>query len=158
MDFGCYGAVLATWMLDGQRPTEVRAIAHTVKPERYPDVDDDATIVLSYPGATAVIAILFLVPAHHASISDVFTKTINNSGMFGGATSGWGWLLFVLPISAILTQYTITGYDASAHLSEETKSAADAAITAPSPSNDSVIAVKSPRVTPATNGVTDRLP
>ena len=36
-------------------------------------------------------------------------------------------LLFVLPISAILTQYTITGYDASAHLSEETKSAADGA-------------------------------
>ena len=33
----------------------------------------------------------------------------------------------MLPIAAILTQYTITGYDASAHLSEETKSAADAA-------------------------------
>src|SRR6185312_14068760 len=40
---------------------------------------------------------------------------------------GFGWLIFVLPISAILTQYTITGYDASAHLSEETKSAADGA-------------------------------
>jgi amino acid transporter len=46
--------------------------------------------------------------------------------MFDGG-KGWGWLLFVLPISAILTQYTITGYDASAHLSEETKSAADGA-------------------------------
>ncbi len=33
----------------------------------------------------------------------------------------------MLPIAAILTQYTITGYDASAHLSEETKSAADGA-------------------------------
>jgi len=78
-------------------------------------------------GAAAVILILFLVPDQHASFSDVFAKTINNSGMFGGATSGFGWLLFVLPIAAILTQYTITGYDASAHLSEETKSAADAA-------------------------------
>ena len=78
-------------------------------------------------GAAAVILILFLVPDHHASFSDVFAKTINNSGMFGGATSGWGFLLLVLPISAILTQYTITGYDASAHLSEETKSAANAA-------------------------------
>lgn len=78
-------------------------------------------------GAATVIGILFLVPKQHASFSDVFTKTINNSGMFGGSTSGWGWLLFVLPISAILTQYTITGYDASAHLSEETRSAADAA-------------------------------
>jgi amino acid transporter len=78
-------------------------------------------------GAAAVIGILFLVPERHASFSDVFAKTINNSGMFGGATSGWGFLLLVLPISAILTQYTITGYDASAHLSEETKSAANAA-------------------------------
>src|SRR6476469_3105101 len=78
-------------------------------------------------GAAAVIVILWLIPAQHASFSDVFAKTINNSGMFGGSTSGWGVLLFVLPISAILTQYTITGYDASAHLSEETKSAANGA-------------------------------
>lgn len=78
-------------------------------------------------GAAAVILILFLVPAHHASLHDVFAKTINNSGIFSGATSGAGWLFFVLPISAILTQYTITGYDASAHLSEETRSAAGAA-------------------------------
>jgi amino acid transporter len=78
-------------------------------------------------GAAAVIVILFLIPKHHASLHDVFAKTINNSGFFGGATSGWGWLLFVLPVSVILTQYTITGYDASAHLSEETKSAANAA-------------------------------
>ena len=78
-------------------------------------------------GAAAVIVILWAIPAQHASFSDVFAKTINNSGMFGGSTSGWGFLLFVLPIAAILTQYTITGYDASAHLSEETKSAANAA-------------------------------
>ncbi|HXO54686.1 MAG TPA: amino acid permease, partial [Mycobacterium sp.] len=77
-------------------------------------------------GAAAVVLILILLPDHHASLSDVFAKTINNTGMFGGG-KGWGWLLFVLPISAILTQYTITGYDASAHLSEETKSAANAA-------------------------------
>ena len=78
-------------------------------------------------GAAAVIAILFLVPERHATVGEVFARTVNNSGMFGGSTSGWGWLLFVLPISAILTQYTITGYDASAHLSEETRSAADSA-------------------------------
>jgi amino acid transporter len=77
-------------------------------------------------GAAAVVLILILVPEHHASLSDVFAKTINNTGIFGGE-KGWGWLLFVLPISVILTQYTITGYDASAHLSEETKSAANAA-------------------------------
>ena len=78
-------------------------------------------------GAAAVILILFLIPEQHASFSDVFAKTINNSGMFGGSTSSFGFLFFCLPIAAILTQYTITGYDASAHLSEETKSAADGA-------------------------------
>ena len=78
-------------------------------------------------GAAAVILILWILPEQHASFGEVFAKTINNSGIFGGATSGIGFLLFVLPISAILTQYTITGYDASAHLSEETKSAANGA-------------------------------
>lgn len=55
VDFGCYGAVLATWLMDGQRPTSVVAAASTLKPDVYPDVDDDATIVLTYPTATAVI-------------------------------------------------------------------------------------------------------
>ena len=47
-------------------------------------------------GAAAVVLILILLPDHHASLSDVFAKTINNTGMFGG-DKGWGWLLFVLP-------------------------------------------------------------
>ena len=55
VDFGCYGAVLATWLMDGQRPTSVVASATTLRPAMYPKVDDDATIVLTYPGATAVI-------------------------------------------------------------------------------------------------------
>jgi amino acid transporter len=78
-------------------------------------------------GAAAVILILFLVPAHHASLSTVATTRVNNTGLFGGKTSGVGFIFYVLPLAAILTQYTITGYDASAHLSEETKSAADTA-------------------------------
>ena len=78
-------------------------------------------------GALAVIVILFAVPSKHASVSSVFTHTVNNTGFFGGHTSGAGFILLVLPLSAILTQYTITGYDASAHLSEETKSAANSA-------------------------------
>ena len=57
----------------------------------------------------------------------VFTSTVNNTGFFGGKTHGWGFIFIVLPIGALLTQYTITGYDASAHLSEETHSAADSA-------------------------------
>ncbi|UQX89605.1 amino acid permease [Jatrophihabitans telluris] len=78
-------------------------------------------------GASAVVLILIFLPKHHASVSSVFTHTVNNSGIFGVSTHGIGFLFLVLPISAILTQYTITGYDASAHLSEETKSAANAA-------------------------------
>jgi amino acid transporter len=78
-------------------------------------------------GAAIVIGILWLIPEQHASFSTVFATTVNNTGFFGGSNSGLLFLLFVLPMSAILTQYTITGYDASAHLSEETKSAADGA-------------------------------
>jgi amino acid transporter len=78
-------------------------------------------------GAAAVILILFLVPSHHASFSAVFTHTVNNTGLFGGKTHGVGFIFYVLPLAAILTQYTITGYDASAHLSEETHKAADTA-------------------------------
>lgn len=77
-------------------------------------------------GALAVVLILFLIPEQHASFGEVFGTIINNSGIFGTAT-GAGFMFFVLPIAAILCQYTITGYDASAHLSEETHSAADAA-------------------------------
>ncbi|HKC28903.1 MAG TPA: amino acid permease [Jatrophihabitans sp.] len=78
-------------------------------------------------GAATVVLILLFVPNHHATASSVFTHTANNTGFFGGHTHGAGFLLYVLPLSAILTQYTITGYDASAHLSEETNSAANSA-------------------------------
>jgi amino acid transporter len=78
-------------------------------------------------GAAAVVGILLFVPSHHMSAGKVFGDTVNNTGFFSGHTHGLGFLLYVLPLSAILTQYTITGYDASAHLSEETRSAADSA-------------------------------
>ena len=78
-------------------------------------------------GASAVVLILLFVPSHHASASSVFTHTVNNTGFFNGSTHGLGFIFYVLPLSAILTQYTITGYDASAHLSEETHKAADSA-------------------------------
>lgn len=55
VDFGCYGAVLSTWFMNGQRPTAIAASRATLKPAIYPRVDDDATIVLTYPTATATI-------------------------------------------------------------------------------------------------------
>ena len=78
-------------------------------------------------GALAIVMILIFLPGHHSSIHSVFTTRVNNIGFFGGKTSGWGFLFVILPVGALLTQYTITGYDASAHLSEETKSAANSA-------------------------------
>jgi len=54
-DFGCYGADLATWFFDGQKPVSVFAVASQLKPDVYPKVEDDATIVLTYPGAQIIL-------------------------------------------------------------------------------------------------------
>lgn len=54
-DFGCYGVDLMTWLMHGQTPISVTAVAQTDKPDSYSHVDDDATIVLRYPTAQAVI-------------------------------------------------------------------------------------------------------
>lgn len=55
IDFGCYGANLMTWLMKGQAPTAVTAITRQIKPDIYPKVDDDATILLEYPKATGII-------------------------------------------------------------------------------------------------------
>ena len=54
-DFGCYGADLATWLLDGQRPQSVTAVTQQIKPNAYPRVDDEATIILTYPRTQAIV-------------------------------------------------------------------------------------------------------
>ena len=54
-DFGCYGADLMTWLMNGQRPQTVTAVTQQIKPDIYPHVDDEATIVLTYPKAQAII-------------------------------------------------------------------------------------------------------
>jgi amino acid transporter len=73
-------------------------------------------------GAAIVILILIFIPDTHQSVHFVFTDRINNSGFSNSSY----WFL-VLPLGFLLTQYTITGFDASAHLSEETHDAADGA-------------------------------
>lgn len=54
-DFGCYGADLITWLMHGQLPIAVTAITRHYKPNVYPKVDDDATIIVEYPNATGLI-------------------------------------------------------------------------------------------------------
>ncbi len=53
MDFGCYGAELSLWLKG--RPTRVFATTRKLKTEQHNEVDDDATIVLEYPDATAIL-------------------------------------------------------------------------------------------------------
>ena len=54
-DFGCYGANLMTWLMDDKRPETVTAVTQTIKPDVYPKVDDEATIILTYPTAQAIL-------------------------------------------------------------------------------------------------------
>jgi amino acid transporter len=69
-------------------------------------------------GVAVIIAILVFVPDRHQSADFVFTDTINNSG-FGHGMFWW----YILPVGFLLTMYTQTGYDASAHVAEETHEA-----------------------------------
>lgn len=55
IDFGCYGANLATYLMNGQQPLSVTAVTQQVKPAIYPKVDDEATIILTYPEAQCII-------------------------------------------------------------------------------------------------------
>jgi amino acid transporter len=78
-------------------------------------------------GVLVIIGLVIFVPSHHQSFSFVFGNRINNTGFHGGATSGLFFWLYILPVGFLLTMYTQTGYDASAHTAEETRGAAKAA-------------------------------
>jgi predicted dehydrogenase len=54
-DFGCYGVDFMTWLMGGERPLTVTAVTLHIKPDVYPKVEDDATIVLTYPKAVGVV-------------------------------------------------------------------------------------------------------
>jgi amino acid transporter len=77
-------------------------------------------------GVAVIVAVLIVVPDHHQSIGFVFGETINNSG-FSGASFVHPVFWFVFGIGLLMAQYTITGFDASAHMSEETRMASRAA-------------------------------
>jgi amino acid transporter len=72
-------------------------------------------------GVLVIVGFLIFKPAHHQSFSAVFGHTVNNSGF------SHGWLWFVLLLGLLQAQYTYTGYDASAHMSEETQNASRSA-------------------------------
>lgn len=55
MDFGCYGANLMTWLMNGEKPRMVTAVTQQLQAENNPKVDDDATIILTYGDANAIL-------------------------------------------------------------------------------------------------------
>jgi amino acid transporter len=71
-------------------------------------------------GAAVIIVVLLVASKGHQDLGFIFTERINNSGFSNNAFSFW---FYVLPLGFLLTQYTITGFDASAHMSEETAGA-----------------------------------
>jgi amino acid permease (GABA permease) len=71
-------------------------------------------------GVAVIVLVLAIAPSHHQSASFVFTHFVNNTG--------WGSKFYVVLLGLLLAQYTFTGYDASAHMTEETK---DAAVSGP---------------------------
>ena len=78
-------------------------------------------------GVAVIIGLLVFVPSDHASFDFVFTQTFNNTGLFDGSTATAAFWFYILPLGFLLTMYTQTGYDASAHISEETHGAATSA-------------------------------
>ncbi len=81
---------------------------------------NDVSVWWHILGVLAIVAALMIIPAHHQSVGFVFTKYVNNTG-FGAP-------VYVFLLGLLLAQYTFTGYDASAHMTEETR---DAAVAAP---------------------------
>src|SRR5260370_1003072 len=71
---------------------------------------NDISVWWHLVGVAVIFVVLFFVPAHHQSVSFIFTNFVNNTG-FGNS-------YYVFLIGLLLAQYTFTGYDASAHMTE----------------------------------------
>jgi amino acid permease (GABA permease) len=77
---------------------------------------NDVSVWWHITGVLLIVALLIFVPSHHQSAKFVFTSTFNGTG--------WHSIFYVLLLGLLLAQYTFTGYDASAHMTEETHNAA----------------------------------
>ncbi len=70
-------------------------------------------------GVLVIVAALWILPEKHQSVSWTLTGFHNETG--------WTFLPYVFLMGLLMAQYTFTGYDASAHVAEETKNASRAA-------------------------------
>jgi amino acid permease (GABA permease) len=76
----------------------------------------DVSVWWHIAGVLGIVITLAVVPAHHQSASFVFTHFVNDTGFHG-----WGSAVYVFFLGLLVAQYTFTGYDASAHMTEETR-------------------------------------
>ena len=76
---------------------------------------NDVSVWWHIVGVLVIVGALIVVPDRHQSTSFVFTHFVNNTG--------WGSTVYVAMLGLLLAQYTFTGFDASAHMTEETKNA-----------------------------------
>ena len=105
---------------------------------------NDVSVWWHVAGVLIIFAILFIVPDHHTSFGEIygFSTTAPKGGIPGfingsGFTNGFfGTTLYIFLIGLLLAQYTLTGYDASAHMTEETT---DADISGPKGIYQSVV-------------------
>ncbi|HMG65797.1 MAG TPA: amino acid permease, partial [Streptosporangiaceae bacterium] len=77
---------------------------------------NDVSVWWHIAGVLIIVGVLAIAPKHHQSASFVFGHFVNNTG--------WKSAFYVAPLGLLLAQYTFTGYDASAHMTEETHNAA----------------------------------
>ncbi len=96
IDFGCYGANLMTYLMKGEQPVSVTAVTRQYKPEIYPRVDDDATIIVDYRDAQCLIQASWNWPMNRKDMEIYgelgYVYALNNSDMVvkkGGVRSEW---------------------------------------------------------------------
>ncbi len=73
-------------------------------------------------GVAIIVAVLAVVPDQHKPISEVFLEVRNETGFTFAGAAGYAVL-----VGLLMAQYTYTGYDASAHVAEETHDASRSA-------------------------------
>ena len=80
---------------------------------------NDISVWWHIVGVLVIVAVLLIAPKHHQSVAFIFTNFNNGTG-----ATFWGSTVYVFLIGLLLAQYTFTGFDASAHMTEETRNAA----------------------------------
>jgi predicted dehydrogenase len=85
IDFGCYGANLMTYLMNGEQPISVTAVTQQFKPAIYPKVDDEATIIVTYSSAQCIIQASWNWPFGRKDMEVYgqtgYVITVNNSSM-----------------------------------------------------------------------------